>query len=171
MNNQECRARPKIIDINNNEPVFYPYSIKMNKCSGNCNNINNPYAKLCIADIAKIINVKVLNLISRTNEKRQILWRETCKCVCRLSVAVCNRKQIWSDDQCRCECKEDLVDKMICDKVFSWNPSDCSYECDKSCGIGEYLDYKSCICKKTLAHKLVKECTTIIEEIRFTMRF
>ena len=33
MNNQECKARPKIIDVNNNEPVFYPYSIKVNKCS------------------------------------------------------------------------------------------------------------------------------------------
>ena len=51
MNNQECKARPKITDINANEPVFYPYSIKVNKCSGSCNNINNPYAKLCIPDI------------------------------------------------------------------------------------------------------------------------
>ena len=41
MNNQECKARPKIIDVNNNEPVFYPYSIKINKCSGSCNNIND----------------------------------------------------------------------------------------------------------------------------------
>ena len=41
MNNQECKARPKIIAVNSNEPVFYPYSIKVNKCSGSCNNINN----------------------------------------------------------------------------------------------------------------------------------
>ena len=39
MNNQECKARPKIIDVNSNEPVFYPYSIKVNKCSGSCSNI------------------------------------------------------------------------------------------------------------------------------------
>ena len=51
MNNQECRVRPKIIYINNNEPVLYPYSIKVNKCGGNCNNINNPYAKFFIPDI------------------------------------------------------------------------------------------------------------------------
>ena len=37
-NNQECRTRTKIININNNEPVFYPFSIKVNKCSGSCNN-------------------------------------------------------------------------------------------------------------------------------------
>ena len=50
MNNQECKARQKIIDVNSNEPVFYPYSIKVNKCS-----INNPYAKICIPDITKNI--------------------------------------------------------------------------------------------------------------------
>ena len=58
MNNQECKARPKIIDVNNNEPVFYPYRIKVNKCSGNGNNINDPYAKLCVPNIVKSINVK-----------------------------------------------------------------------------------------------------------------
>ena len=47
MNNQECKTRTKIIHINNNEPVFYPFSIKVNKCSGSCTNINDPYAKLC----------------------------------------------------------------------------------------------------------------------------
>ena len=44
MNNQEYKVRPKIVDINSNNPMFYPVSIKVNKCSGNCNNINDPYA-------------------------------------------------------------------------------------------------------------------------------
>ena len=51
MTNQKCRARPKIIDVNTNDLVFYPYSIKVNKCSGSCNNINNPYGKICIPNI------------------------------------------------------------------------------------------------------------------------
>ena len=63
MNNQEYKARPKIININNNEPVSYPYSIRVNKCSRRCSNINNPYAKLCVPDIIKNINVKVFNLM------------------------------------------------------------------------------------------------------------
>ena len=83
MKNQERRARPKIIDINNNEHVFYPYSIKVNKCSGSCSNVNDPYAKLCIPDIVKNINVKVFSLMSRINETRQLICHETCKCVCR----------------------------------------------------------------------------------------
>ena len=63
MNNQNCKARAKIIDVNNDEPVFYPFSIKVNKCSGICNNINDPYAKLCVPGIIKNINVKVFNLM------------------------------------------------------------------------------------------------------------
>ena len=71
--NQECKARTKIIDVNNNELVFYLYSIKVNKCSGSCNNINDPYAKLCVPDIVKNINVKVFNLMSRINEIRHLI--------------------------------------------------------------------------------------------------
>ena len=46
--NQECRVRPEIINVNSNNPIFYPFSIKINKCSGNCNNINNPYVFLIL---------------------------------------------------------------------------------------------------------------------------
>ena len=70
VNNQECKTRTKIININNNEPVFYPFSIKANKCSGSCNNINNPYVKLCVSDVVKDINVKVFNLMSFTNQAK-----------------------------------------------------------------------------------------------------
>ena len=95
MINQKCMPRPKIIDVNTNDPVFYPYSIKVNKCSGTCNNINNPHGKICIPDIIKKNNVKVFNLISRINETKEILWHETCKWVCKLSSAICNTNQIF----------------------------------------------------------------------------
>ena len=80
--NEKCISRPKILDINPNEPVFYPYSIKVNKCSGDCNNINDPMVKLCVPNIVKDINSKVFNLLARINETRKIVWHETCKCVC-----------------------------------------------------------------------------------------
>ena len=163
MNNQECKARPKIINVNNNEPVFYPCSIIVNKCGGSCSNINDPYAKLCVPDIIKNMNVKVFNLMSRINETRQIIWHETCKCVCRLTSAVCNSRQIWNKDKCRCECKEDLINKLVCDRGYIWNPSSCACECDKLCDIGQYLDYKSCVCRKSLVDKLVEECINAID--------
>ena len=96
----------------------------------------------------------MFNLISRTNETRHIKWHETSKCKCRLNASVCNNNQRWKEDKCRCECKE-LIDKGICDKGFIWNPSNCECECDKSCDIGEYLDYKNCKCRNKLVDKLV----------------
>ena len=51
MNNQEYKARPEIVNVNNDEPVFFPFSIKTSKCNGCCNNINDPYAKLCVPDV------------------------------------------------------------------------------------------------------------------------
>ena len=139
MINQECKVRPQIFNINSGEPVFYPFSIETSKCSGSCNNINDPYAKICVPDAVKYLNIKVFNLMSRTNETRHIRWHETCKCKCRLDASVCNNKQRWNEDKCRCECKE-LIDKGVCDKGYVWNPSNCECECDKSCDVGEYLD-------------------------------
>ena len=49
MKNQECKTRPQLINVNCNNPIFYPLSIKTSKCSGNCNNINNPYAKKIVS--------------------------------------------------------------------------------------------------------------------------
>ena len=105
MNNQKCKIRRQVININSNEPLFYPYRVKINECSGSCNNINDLYAKLCVPDFVKNINVRVFNLMSRTNETRHIEWYETCKCKCRLDASVCNNKQRWNNDKCRCECK------------------------------------------------------------------
>ena len=52
--------------------MFYPFSIKVNKCNGNCNNINDPYARICVPDSVKKLNVKVFTLMTLTNETRHI---------------------------------------------------------------------------------------------------
>ena len=62
MTNQERKVRPEIVNVNSNEPVFCPFSIKTSKCSSSCNNINDPYANLCFLDVVKNLNVKVFNL-------------------------------------------------------------------------------------------------------------
>ena len=108
INNRECK-----ISINSNEPSFYPYSVLVNKYSGSCNNINDPYATLCVPDVVKDVSIKLFNLMSRANETRYIFWHEICKC--RLDASVCNDKECWNNDKCRCECKE-LIDKRTCDK-------------------------------------------------------
>ena len=80
MNNQECKTRPQVININGDEPVFFPFSIETSKCSGGCNNFNYLYAKISIPAIIKNFNVKVFNLTSKSNDTRFIEWHQTCKC-------------------------------------------------------------------------------------------
>ena len=58
--NQECKTRPQVVNVNSNNPIFDPFSIKTSKCSRNCNNINNPYAKICVPDVIEDLNVKYL---------------------------------------------------------------------------------------------------------------
>ena len=65
MNNHECKKRPEVLNVNGDESVFFPFSIKTSKCSGSCNNINYPYAKICVPDVLKNLNFKVFNLMSR----------------------------------------------------------------------------------------------------------
>ena len=60
MNNQECKTRPKVVNVNGDEPVFFPFSTEATKCSG----------------------------MSRTNETRHIKWHETCKCECKFGANV-----------------------------------------------------------------------------------
>ena len=79
MNNQECKIRSETINVNTDEPMFYPYGIKINKCKDTCNTINDPYFKLCVSNTIIYINVKVFNLISITNETRHIEWHKNCK--------------------------------------------------------------------------------------------
>ena len=141
MKNLECKVREEVINVNTNNPVFYSFSVKVNKCSGKCNNIRDPYARLCVPDFVKNINLKVFNLVSWSNQTKPIQWDETCKCERRLSSIICNNKQKWNKDKCRCEC---LIYKK-CGNKF-WNPNSCK-----------------CEYRKKTAYLLTEECEEIID--------
>ena len=112
-------------------------------------------SKICVPKIIKNVNMQVYNFLIRLNETRNVLWHESCKCVCRLNSSVCNSKQIWNADTCRCDCNEDFAGIINCAKGFMWNPSTCECQC---------LDHKNCVCKNKLIGRVIEECTSIINE-------
>ena len=73
--NRKCMPRPKILDVNEGvgEALFYPYNVLVNKCSGSCDTINNPMAKLCVPDIIKRVNMQVYNFLMMLYETRNVL--------------------------------------------------------------------------------------------------
>ena len=164
--NRICMPRPKILDVNEgvSQALFYPYNVLVNKCSGSCDTINNPMAKLCVPDLIKSVNMQVYNFLMMLNESRSVLWHESCKCVCKLNSSVCNNKQIWNSDTCRCNCNEDFASIINCTKRYTWNPSTCECQCDTWSKPGQYLDHKNCICKYKLINGIIEECTNIINE-------
>ena len=167
--NQKCMPRPKILDVNEGigEALFYPYNVLVNKCSGSCDTIDDPMSRICVPNIIKNINMKVYNFLMRLNETRNVLWHESCKCVCRLNSSVCNSKQIWNSDTCRCDCNEDFAGIINCTKGYMWNPSTYKCQCDMWCKSGQYLDRKNCVCKNKL---IVKINTNIINETMMNNR-
>ena len=151
--------RPKILDVNEGvgEALFYLYNVLVNKCSGSCNTLDDPMARLCVPNIIKNVNMTAYNLLMRLNETRNVLRHESCKCVCRLNSSVCNSKQIWNSDTCRCNCNDDFAGIINCTKGYMWNPSTCECQCDMWCKPGQYLYYKNCVCK----NKLIGRVTNI----------
>ena len=170
--NQECMPRPKILAVNEGvgEALFDPYNFLVNKCGGNCNMLDDPMAKMCVPNIIKGINMKVYNFLMRLNETRNVLWHESCKCVCRLNLSVCNNKQIWNSNTCRCDCNEDFASIINCTKGYMWNPSTCECQCDMWCKPGHNLDYKNCVCKNKLIGRVIAECTSVINETMMNNR-
>ena len=158
--------RPKILDVNEGigEALFYLYNVLVNKYSGSCNTLDNPMSKICVPKIIKKVNIKVYNFLMRLNETRNVLWHESCKCVCKLNSTVCNSKQIWNSDTCRCDCNEDFASMISRDKGYTWNPSTCECQCDMWCKPGQYLGHKNCVCKNKLVGRIIEECTSIINE-------
>ena len=84
--------------------MTFPYKIKVDKCVGSCNDVENPYYKVCLPDVVKNISVKSLDLISGKSVLKNISFHQSCKCGCLLDEKVCNNKQKRNESECRCEC-------------------------------------------------------------------
>ena len=101
----------------------------------------------------------------RLNGTRNELWHKSCKCVCKLNSSVCNNKQIWNSDACRCDCNEDFAGIINCTRGYTWNQSICECQCDTWFKPSQYLDYQNCVCKNKLIGRVIaEECTSVINE-------
>ena len=119
----------------------------------------------CVPHIVKNLNVKVFNLMSRANEKRHIKWHKTCKWEYKFWANVCNNKQCWNKDKCRCGCKE-LIDKGVFDKGFIWNPMIVSVNLIKRVMVENIQTMKIVSAEKKIVAPLIEECTETADEVK-----
>ena len=112
---------PKILDVNEgvDEALFYPYNVQVNKCSGSCNTLDNLIEKLCSPNVIKGLNIKVYNFLTMLNETRNVLWHESCKCICKLNMNTCECQcDTWCKpgqylDHKNCVCENKLIGRVI----------------------------------------------------------
>ena len=78
-------SKSTLVDINSNKTLFYPFTGSVNKYGGSCNNIDDPYARACVPNKVKNMNVIVFNLMSGINETKYLVQHESCEYECRLN--------------------------------------------------------------------------------------
>ena len=131
LKNQECGVRKVIVD---SDYMTFPYKIKVDECVGSCNDAENPYFKVYLPDAVKIISGKSLDLISGKSVLKNISFHQSCKCGCLLGEKVCNNKQKWNKEKCRCE-----------------------YLKEEKCSGNSFFNVVNCSCEMKKAPALIKE--------------
>ena len=70
VNNEPCRTRPTLIDLNHVKFNYYPFRTSLDKCNESRNAVDDLSTKICIPSETKGVNVKVFNMITRINEAK-----------------------------------------------------------------------------------------------------
>ena len=135
LSNQKCITQPTLINLHPNEYSqefhYYPFAVKLDRCVGSCNNLNDLSNKVCIPNKTEDLNLTVLNMMTGINESKTLTKHISCECKCRFDGRKCNSGHWWNNDKCRCEFKKCYV----CEKDTVWNPSTCN------CENGKYYGY------------------------------
>ena len=121
LNNQPCQARPTIVDINFNDILFYPLTVKY---AESFNTIDDSYARVCVSNKVKKLILKVYTWISGVNETKYLVQNEWWECKCVLNESVCNSSLKRNQDKCRCGYKK-LDHWGSCINCYIWNPNMC----------------------------------------------
>ena len=99
LTNQPGQATSTLVDIKSNGNLFYPFTIWVNNCCGSCSTIDDPYARVCVSNKVKNIDVNEFDFMSGINETRLLVQHESCEYKCGLNESVCNSNQKWNHDK------------------------------------------------------------------------
>ena len=128
LSNQKCMIPPTLINLHpieySQEFHYYPFAVKLGRCFGSCNTLNDLSNKVRIPNKAETLNLSLFNVITGINEFKTLAKHISCECKCKFDGRKCNSDQSWNNDKCWCECQKGHV----CEKGYVWNPSTCICE-------------------------------------------
>ena len=128
LSNQKCMIQPTLINLHRNVYIqefhYYLFVVKLDRCFGSCNTLNDLSNKVCVTKKTEDLNLSAFNMITGINELKKLTKHISCECKCKFDGGKCNSDQWWNNDKCRCECKR----RHVCEKDYIWNPSTISCE-------------------------------------------
>ena len=126
-------TQPTFINFHPNEYSqrfhYYPFAVKLDRCVGICNTLNDLSNKVCVPNKTEDLNLSMFKMITGINESKTLAKHISYECKCKFYGRKCNSDQWWNNNRCRCECKE--LD--VCEKDYVWIPATCN------CENGKYL--------------------------------
>ena len=104
LSNQQCKIQPAIINLHLNEysQEFYynPFSVKLDRCVGSCDTLNDLSNKVCVPNKTEDLNLSIFTMITVINESKTLIKHISCKCKCKFAGRKCNSDQWWNNDKC-----------------------------------------------------------------------
>ena len=159
LSNQKCKIQSILINLYLNEYSqefhYYPFAVKLDRCVGSCNTLNDLSNKVCVPNKTEDLNLSVFNMITGINESKTLTNHISCECKCKFDRQKCNSNQWWNNDKCRCEIKK----HNICEKGYICNPAKCN------CENGKYL---ASIMNKTICDEIIEIKETSFNEKNIT---
>ena len=87
LRNQKCKIQPTLINLHlneyNQELHYYPFVVKLDKCAGSCNTLNDLSNRVCVPNKTEDLNIHVFNIKTGKNESKILAKEISCECKCR----------------------------------------------------------------------------------------
>ena len=97
LSNQKCMIQPTLINLHPNEYSqefhYYPFSVKLDRCVGSCNTLNDLSNKVCVPNKTEDLNLSVFNMITGINESKTLAKHILCECKCKSYGRKCDSNQ------------------------------------------------------------------------------
>ena len=128
LSSQKFEIQPTLINLHPNEYRqefhYNAFSVKLDRCVGSCNTLNDLSKKVCILNKTEDLNLSVFNMFTGINELKTLTKHISRECQCKFDGTKCKLNQWWNNDKCWCECKK----IHVCEKDYVRNPAICNCE-------------------------------------------
>ena len=96
LSNHKCMTQQTLIKVHPNEYSqelhYYPFAVKLDKCVGSCNSLNDLFNKVCVPNKTKDLNLSVSNMITEINKSKTLTKHKSSECKCKFD----GRKRNWN---------------------------------------------------------------------------